>query len=132
MVLILHQVSGVPAAFYQANLNPPVLACGAALFVAGQAINLYHHVLLSRLRKAQDRSYVLPSGGLFDLVVCPHYLGEIMAWWGVALIAGQLNAFLLAASFTSYLSGRAVATRSWYKTKLDMPGDVKSIFPYVL
>ena len=47
----------------------------------------------------------------------PHYAFEIVAWLGVALASGEAHAFLVAASMTSYLGGRAVATTRWYEKK---------------
>ncbi|KAI6676670.1 hypothetical protein NL676_037466 [Syzygium grande] len=58
--------------------EPPVnlLYPGVALFLVGIAGNLYHHILLSRLRQEGDREYKIPKGGLFGRVICPHYLFE--------------------------------------------------------
>ena len=57
--------------------------------------------------------YKPPAGGLFEYVSAPHYLFELVGWFGIALAAEHLNAFLVAACMTSYLSGRAVATSRW-------------------
>ena len=55
-----------------------------------EGINGYHHSVLAgmrtRLGKAGKKAYVLPSAGLFRFVVCPHYLGELVAWYGISTI----------------------------------------------
>jgi len=120
----------VDPAIYQAGVSNTLLAAGLALFSIGQAGNLYHHILLARLRGAKaegdtssidpatrKRSYQLPTGGLFDLVTMPHYLFEIIAWVGLSLCTQQLNVILVAAGMSSYLSGRAAATTEWYRQK---------------
>ena len=78
-------------------------------------------------------AYVVPRGGLFSLVTTPHYLCELAAWLGVALVAQQLNALLVFAGLASYLSGRAVATTRWYRTKFGKawPAHRRHLVPFV-
>ncbi len=80
---------------------------GAAVLVAGMAIQWHSHWLLAGLahrqaarvgkeaaaekegrpgRDAQEAAYVIPRGGLFELVSCPHYLGEVVIYAGLALL----------------------------------------------
>ena len=78
------------------------------MFLAGNALQLHSHWLLARLRPAQPRipgskppasagadaaaeqsGYVVPRGGAFELVSCPHYLAEIVIYGGLALVAGR-------------------------------------------
>ena len=110
-----------------------------ALFALGEMGNLYHHWLLAGLRSGASATtsvtttgYSPPSGGLFEYVAAPHYLFEIVAWWGIALCAQQTNALLVAASMTSYLSGRAVAQNRWNRQKFgeSWPATRKSMIPF--
>lgn len=78
------------------------------MFLAGNALQLHSHWLLARLRPAQPRNpenkpsaaagddaaaeqscYVVPRGGAFELVSCPHYLAEMVIYAGLALVAGR-------------------------------------------
>lgn len=78
------------------------------MFLAGNALQLHSHWLLACLRPAQPRNpaskpsapasadvaaeqsgYVVPRGGAFELVSCPHYLAEIVIYAGLALVAGR-------------------------------------------
>ncbi|KAG6507342.1 3-oxo-5-alpha-steroid 4-dehydrogenase 1-like [Zingiber officinale] len=110
------------------NLKYP----GAVVFAVGMLGNLYHHILLSKLRKKGDKGYKIPEGGLFGLVICPHYLFEIIIWVGVALMAQTLNAasFMLGSAF--YLMGRSWATKRWYVSKFEsFPKGIKALLPYI-
>ena len=51
----------------------------------------------------------------------------------LALVAQQLNALLVFAGLASYLSGRAVATTRWYRTKFGKawPAHRRHLVPFV-
>jgi very-long-chain enoyl-CoA reductase len=110
---------------------------GLALFGVGQVGNLYHHVLLQKLKKervVQGRRYVPPSGGLFSLVAAPHYLFEITSWIGLALVAQQFNAFLEIPSCVVYLAARAKNCNQLYFdsfTKEEWPRSRKNLVPFL-
>jgi steroid 5-alpha reductase family enzyme len=58
--------------------------------------------------------YYLPRGGLFELVACPHYLGEWIEWLGFALATRSTAAAAFALWTLCNLLPRAVAQRDWY------------------
>ncbi|CAK9316938.1 unnamed protein product [Citrullus colocynthis] len=107
-------------------------AAGLALYWIGIAGNFYHHILLSRLRSEGDREYRIPRGGLFELIVCPHYLFEIVEFLGIALVSQTLFAVAFVFGSALFLIGRSYATRNWYLSKFeDFPRHVKAILPFV-
>lgn len=111
----------------------PFLVIGGIVFAIGQAINLYHHVLLAGLRKEGSTAYIVPDGGLFSKVVCPHYLGEIMAWFGYAAMSGFLPMLGIAFIMSLYLTGRSLRTVSWYKENVSgFPGNRRALIPGIL
>jgi very-long-chain enoyl-CoA reductase len=129
---------------FDATMSPDILSTGMLLvglatFVVGQAGNGFHHRLLANLRRSgglledsptSDKRYYVPTGGLFEYVATPHYLFEIIAWFGIFLVAQQVNALLVCLSMTSYLTGRAVTTMEWNQRNIpNYPKDRKSIFP---
>jgi very-long-chain enoyl-CoA reductase len=119
-----HQAQGLPEP--EIDLKYP----GIALFVVGISGNFYHHRLLSKLRSKNDKEYKVPKGGLFDLVICPHYLFEILGFLGISLIAQTLYAFSFFVGTTLYLMGRSYVTRRWYLSQFkDFPKDVKALIP---
>lgn len=111
-LLVAATQRGVPAGTYA----PGAPRAALVAFAVGQLGNLWHHASLAAQRKGTS-DYVIPTGGLFDACTMPHYLFEIVAWFGLAFVAGQLNAVLVAAGMASYLAGRSVATTRWYEDK---------------
>lgn len=99
---------------------------GFALFIIGELGNFYHHYIL-RLLRSESKSgtaetsgashYAPPTGGLFRYVATPHYLCELIAWFGMACVAQQVHAFLVFGSMGSYLAGRAVMTNLLYQER---------------
>ena len=57
-------------------------------------------------------AYRIPRGGLFELVSCPHYLGEVVVYCGIVLLTGGrlLNAWLMLAWVVS--DGRVITVMS--------------------
>ncbi|KAM5549012.1 hypothetical protein ABKV19_000433 [Rosa sericea] len=117
---------------------------GILLFLLGISGNFYHHYLLSRMRSSSssspsnsksndDKDYKIPRGGLFELVVCPHYLFEIIGFLGFSFISQTFYAFAFAVGTAFYLTGRSYATRRWYLSKFKhFPQNVKALIPYLL
>ncbi|CAO2833060.1 unnamed protein product [Amaranthus hypochondriacus] len=114
--------------------EPPVdlKYVGIPLFLLGIAGNFYHHYILSTLRKKGEKEYKIPKGGLFDFVVCPHYLFEVLGFVGVSCIAQTLYTLAFTAGTTLYLIGRSYATKKWYLSKFDdFPKDAKVFLPFI-
>ncbi|MEQ9363182.1 MAG: hypothetical protein RIF32_03010 [Leptospirales bacterium] len=108
------------------------LILGGLIFLAGQAGNLYHHLLLRDLRGEGETGYVIPRGGLFGMVTAPHYLFEIIAWIGYAVMARHLGLWGIVLIIAGYLAGRAKQTREWYlKSVPGYPEDRKALVPGV-
>lgn len=111
---------------------------GVALFAIGEAGNAWHHLLLRRLRTG-DGGHVIPRGGFFALVSCPHYLFELVAWAGFFVLRPDeaTGAFLLA-SFVILLV-RALNRHRAYRRAFDgregralYPPHRKALVPYVV
>ncbi|ONK74253.1 uncharacterized protein A4U43_C03F4360 [Asparagus officinalis] len=106
---------------------------GILLSIIGILGNFYHHLLLANLRGKDEKGYKIPSGGLFGLVICPHYLFEIIVFFGLSLIAQTAYAFCFTAGTVVYLMGRSLATRRWYVSKFEdqFPREIKALVPFV-
>ncbi|MBA0749861.1 hypothetical protein Gogos_003739 [Gossypium gossypioides] len=105
---------------------------GIVLFLIGISGNFYHHYLLSKLRTKGDKEYKIPKGGLFELVICPHYLFEILEFLGISLISQTLYSFSVTLGSALYLMCRSYVTWKWYVSKFeDFPKEVKALIPFV-
>lgn len=70
------------------NVNPILLYTGLALFVFGELANLNAHLVLRDLRKPGTTERGIPKGFGFDLVTCPNYMFEVLAWIGIYFVTG--------------------------------------------
>lgn len=110
----------------------PGWALGLSLWLVGSAINIGHHRLLAGLRAPGQTDYVLPRRGLFRWVACPHYLGEIIGWFGFALVFHHVVAWVVAGAMTLYLAGRAHQTLRWYGERMSpLPPGWRRLVPFV-
>ncbi|MBN2174302.1 MAG: DUF1295 domain-containing protein [Bacteroidales bacterium] len=116
--------------FWTAN---PRFMAGLLLFVTGFFINQYHDRILIRLRKKTTNGYVIPKGGLFRLVSCPNFLGEIIEWGGFALLTWCLPALSFFLWTFVNLVPRALDHHKWYrKTFENYPPERKAVIPGVI
>ncbi|KAJ5662755.1 enoyl reductase [Penicillium macrosclerotiorum] len=75
------------AAAASATPNPVLVYAGLALFVFGELANFNAHLILRDLRRPGTTDRGIPSGFGFNLVTCPNYMFEIIAWLGVFLVS---------------------------------------------
>nr|XP_043613361.1 very-long-chain enoyl-CoA reductase-like [Erigeron canadensis] len=125
------------AQYLSRDIHEPVVDLkyiGIGVFLVGITGNFYHHRILANLRKEGEKDYKIPQGGLFELVICPHYLFEIFGYVGISCIAQTTYAFAFTLGTIFYLTGRSCATREWYISKFgdNFPKDVKAFIPYIL
>lgn len=76
-----------PAAAAAADSIPALTYTALALFVIGELGNLNAHLVLRGLRSPGGTERGVPKGLGFDLVTCPNYLFETMAWLGILLVS---------------------------------------------
>ena len=115
-------------------LRAPRALAGLSLFLGGAALNVRSDAALRALRAAAPpRSYHIPRGGLFELVACPHYLGEILEWSGFAVATSLRSAAVFAFWTAANLAPRAWATRAWYRHKFreDYPRRRRALVPFL-
>lgn len=60
---------------------------GLALYIFGEVSNFITHQTLSNLRSTGGTERGIPTGYGFDLVTCPNYMFELIAWAGIALVS---------------------------------------------
>ena len=114
-------------------LRDPRFLGGIALFVIGFAINYRADRTLAGLRKGSDGGYQIPRGGLYELISCPNYFGEMLEWSGFALAAWSLPGLTFALWTAANLAPRAITHHRWYReTFPDYPRRRRALIPFVI
>jgi len=113
-------------------LSDPRFLAGALLFLGGLVVNVHADEVLRRLRRATASGYGVPEGGLYRLISCPNYFGEVLEWCGWALLTFSLPGLLFAVWTGANLVPRARSHHDWYRQQFaDYPEGRKAIIPFV-
>ncbi len=113
-------------------LLDPRFIVGAAVFISGFAINIYSDNVLFRIRK-NSQDYQIPRGGIYELISCPNYFGEILEWTGFAMMSWSLAGLSFCVWTIVNLLPRAVANHKWYRKHFpDYPAKRKALVPFLL
>lgn len=111
---------------------------GCALYAAALAANVHADAVTRGLRTKAEaaagvRAYRIPRGGLFELVSCPAYLTELLAWTGLAVATWSLAGVFILAVSAANLVPRALSTHRWYqRTFPDYPRGRRALIPGLL
>ena len=95
--------------------NPLLTYIGIALFVVGELGNLYTHFVLKNLRRPGSTERGIPRGFGFDLVTCPNYMFEIVAWIGVGLVCWSLSLVVFLAAAAGQMAPWALKKERRYR-----------------
>lgn len=113
-------------------LSAPFLA-GLLLFAAGWLVNQHADRVLLRLREPGETHYSIPRGGIYRLVSCPNYFGEILEWIGWAVMTWSLAGLAFAVFTVANLLPRALATHRWYRAEFpDYPPGRRAVIPFLV
>lgn len=124
-------INGSVPAPEPSHLASPTFLLGLVVFLAGFGMHVDADRRLRLLRREVE-GYGIPRGGGFRWVSCPNYLGEIVQWWGWALLTGALPGLAFAVFTTANLAPRAVAHHAWYRrTFPDYPPERTALVPLV-
>lgn len=127
------QLGWVGDSYPTAWFSDPRLGIGLAIFALGATINIWSDNHLIGLRDQADDDYAIPIGGLFDWISCPNHFGEIVQWWGFALMCWNLPALSFAVWTTANLVPRALSHHDWYcKEFHDYPRERRAVVPGLL
>ena len=104
---------------------------GAVIFLSGMYINRSSDNKLISLRK-ENKEYQIPQGGMFKYISCPNHFGEIIEWFGFAIIVFNLGALSFAFWTAFNLIPRAMNHHNWYKKSfVEYPKDRKAVIPFL-
>ena len=129
-------INGLINGYFLSNINlhsvSIFLITGFLLFVLGLYINISSDNKLIKLRKIK-KGYFVPKGGLFKYISCPNFFGEILEWFGFALMTFNIGSLSFFIWTCCNLIPRALAHHKWYKNKFnEYPKERKAILPYLI
>jgi protein-S-isoprenylcysteine O-methyltransferase Ste14 len=105
---------------------------GVAIFAVGYGVNRWADNVLVRLRAPGATGYAIPRGGLYELVTCPNYLGEIVIWCGWALASWSWAGVAFAVYTLANLAPRARSHQAWYRATFpDFPKARRAMIPWL-
>jgi protein-S-isoprenylcysteine O-methyltransferase Ste14 len=140
--LIFNLVNGFINGYYFGSVHPdydikwlydPRFIAGLLVFITGLIINMKSDAILLSLRKNSTLGYYIPEGGMFRYISCPNFFGEIIEWFGFALMSWSIAALAFALWTAFNLIPRALDHHNWYKTNFEnYPSERKAILPFVL
>jgi len=112
--------------------SDPRFAIGIIVFVLGFIINRWADWKLRSLRADGSREYRVPTGGLYEYVSCPNYLGEGLEWTGYLIGVWNWAALVWLLFCLSTFVPRARQNHAFYRhTFPDYPKQRKALIPFV-
>lgn len=114
-------------------ITDPRFLIGFLFFVSGFLLHYSSDSKLINLRKNGETNYRIPEGGMFNLISCPNYLGEILEWTGWAIATWSLAGLSFAIWSCANLIPRALAYHRWYNENfVNYPKERRAVIPYLV
>lgn len=105
---------------------------GFLVFSIGVIINFKSDNILLKI-KNQKQGYQIPNGFMFKYLSCPNYFGEMVEWFGFAIMTWSFPGLLFALWTVFNLAPRAISTHKWYIiTFKEYPKKRKAIIPFII
>ena len=128
-----HYLTVLRAAYEPSWFADPRFLGGLGLFLTGFVINQHSDWILLHLRRPGETGYKIPYGGLYRLVSCPNYLGELIEWSGWAVLTWSLPGAVFALWTAANLLPRAVAHHRDYQRRFsNYPPERRAVLPFLL
>lgn len=113
-------------------LTTPQFIIGSIIFLTGAGINKYSDSVLINLRKPNETGYQIPQGGLFKYISCPNLFGEVIEWFGFAILTWSLPGLAFFVWTFANLVPRAISHHKWYLAHFeDYPKKRKAVIPFI-
>ncbi|KAK5135985.1 hypothetical protein LTR08_004239 [Meristemomyces frigidus] len=116
--LLIAYFSYSPTSASAASSNPLLTYAGLALFAVGELGNLNSHMVLRGLRSPGGTERGVPKGLGFDLVTCPNYLFETIAWAGILIVNRSWSTAVFIAVAVAQMALWAKKKESRYRKEL--------------
>ncbi|KAH8118143.1 3-oxo-5-alpha-steroid 4-dehydrogenase-domain-containing protein [Phellopilus nigrolimitatus] len=104
-----------------------------AIFVFAEISNLKTHLTLRDLRPEGSRKRAIPYGYGFNLVSCPNYFFESLAWFAISCMTGSYAAWLFFFAGTVQMALWAIKKHKLYRKEFgnQYPKGRKIMFPFI-
>ncbi|XP_005112214.1 steroid 5-alpha-reductase DET2 isoform X2 [Aplysia californica] len=111
----------------------PRFLLGILLYVIGFVINRWADWKLRSLREIKGcNGYYIPYGGLFDLIACPNYFGELVQWIGWTLATWSLSGVVWTLFCAATFFARSRHNLQWYRDQFQhYPPNRKALIPFI-
>jgi 3-oxo-5-alpha-steroid 4-dehydrogenase 1 len=139
--VVFNTINGYINGYYQCCIRPeydlswfltPQFILGTITFFTGYFVHIYSDMVIRNLRKPGEKEYKIPQGWIFRFISNPNYFGEIIQWFGFALLTFSLPGLAFAVFTFANLAPRAIANHKWYKNQFpDYPKKRKAIIPFI-
>ena len=118
------------------RLGSEIARRGLELVYGGASVGLMGIVadaVLAGLRRPGETGYKIPRGGLYELISCPNYFGELLEWLGWAIATWSVAGLSFAVFTAANLVPRALTHHRWYREKFpEYPRSRRAVVPFVL
>ncbi|TBU50459.1 3-oxo-5-alpha-steroid 4-dehydrogenase-domain-containing protein [Dichomitus squalens] len=113
--------------------NPTFLWSCLAVFVFAELSNLRTHLTLRNLRPEGTTKRAIPRGYGFNLVSCPNYFFESLAWASITVMTGSYAAVIFWLASTYQMALWAAKKHRNYKKEFgkEYPPNRKAMFPFI-
>jgi very-long-chain enoyl-CoA reductase len=94
---------------------PAVDAVGVLVYILGEVCNLIVHLYLASLRSTGGTERRIPKGYGFELVTCPNYMYEVIAWAGIIIVSRSWAVVLFIVMGSVQMHAWAVGKEKTYR-----------------
>ncbi len=110
----------------------PRFIAGVILFFIGFSVHVDSDRRI-QARKPGPGRYIIPQGGMFRWVSCPNYLGEIIQWFGWAMLTWSPAGLAFALFTFANVFPRGLSGHRWYRQNFsDYPENRKAVIPGII
>lgn len=107
----------------------PRFLIGLLIFLTGFLIH-YDSDRRIQAQKPGPGHYIIPQGGMYRWISGPNYFGEILQWFGWALLTWSPAGLAFAVFTFANIFPRAISGHKWYKSNFkEYPAERKAIIP---